>query len=68
MDLRFENPHVILAVLALLSVSAACLCTLYLRDERRGLRAKRRAVPPGPTFIRLSDYRRDMQRRDRPAA
>jgi hypothetical protein len=68
MDLHFENPHLIMAVLALLSVSAACLCTLYLRDERRGRRAAGGVARVGPPFVRLSDYRARAGRRDRPAA
>ena len=63
MELYFENPQVIMAVLALMSVSAACLFTLYLRDERRGRRADARAYGRG--FVRLSDYRKEQ---DRPAA
>ena len=66
MDLHFENPQVIMGVLALLSVSLACLFTLYLRDERRGRRAD--APADGRGFVRLSDYRRETKRRDRPAA
>jgi len=66
MDLYFESPQVFMAMLALLSVSAACLFTLYLRDERR---SRRTTVPsPGRAFVRLSEYRREAERRDRPAA
>jgi hypothetical protein len=66
MDWYFENPHVVMAVLALLSVSAACLITLIYRDDRPA--RPRDAPSAGPTFIRLSDYRKDARRRDRPAA
>jgi len=67
MDLHFENPQVIMCALALLSVSAACLFTLYyLRDERRSGRTD--AAADGRGFIRLSEYRREAKRQDRPAA
>ena len=66
MDLHFENPQVIMGVLALLSVSLACLFTLYLRDERRGRRTD--TASDGREFVRLSEYRREMKRRNRPAA
>ena len=68
MNLHFENPYVIMVILALLSVAAACLFTLYLRNERRGRRTRGGSLQRGPTFIRLSDYRRDARRRNRPAA
>ena len=65
--MHFENPHVIMGVLALLSVSAACLFTLYyLRDERRSRRTDTTADRRG--FIRLSEYRREAKHQDRPAA
>lgn len=63
MDLYFESPQVFMAALALLSVSAACLFTLYLRDERRSRRAE-----TGRAFVRLSEYRREADQRNRPAA
>jgi hypothetical protein len=67
MDVNFENPQVIMGVLALLSVSAACLFTLYyLRDERRDGQTK--APADGRGFIRLSEYRREAKRQNRPAA
>ena len=66
MDLHFENPQVIMGVLALLSVSLACLFTLYLRDERRGRRTQ--APASGGEFVRLSEYRRQAKPQDRPAA
>ena len=66
MDLRFESPQIFMAMLALLSVSAACLFTLYLRDERRGRRGHARTS--GRAFVRLSEYRREADRQDRPAA
>ena len=66
MDLHFESPQVFMAALALLSVSAACLFTLYLRDERRGRRTQ--APAGGGEFVRLSEYRREAKRQDRPAA
>jgi len=66
MDLHFENPQIFMAMLALLSVSAACLFTLYLRDERRSRRTG--APSPERSFVRLSEYRREADRRDRPAA
>jgi hypothetical protein len=66
MDLSFENSQVFMAVMALVSVSLACLFTLYLRDERRGRRADSPAAGHG--LVRLSDYRREMKQRDRPAA
>jgi hypothetical protein len=66
MDLHFESPQIFTAMLALLSVSAACLFTLYLRDERRSRRGR---MPEGQrAFVRLSEYRREAERRDRPAA
>jgi hypothetical protein len=67
MDLRIENPTVVMAALALLSVSAACLITLYYRDERPKRRPAVQWPPARPTFVRLSDYRQT-RRRDRPAA
>ena len=66
MDLHFESPQIFMAMLALLSVSAACLFTLYLRDERRGRRGPAKAS--GRAFVRLSEYRREADRQDRPAA